>query len=64
MAQKIRNPGAGRRQGFANGMVLQAGSESEDTADLARRKAAFIAARFGITADRARVVADLAWGRP
>ena len=61
MAQKARNPSASRRQGFADGMVSQAGSEREDTADLARRQAAFVAARYGLSASQARVVAGLAF---
>ncbi len=69
MSIKTRNPGAGRRQGFDFGMVLQAGSDvspitfAPDLQDaLAVRR---LVARFGLPPATASAVATAnRWGGP
>ncbi|MCW6506905.1 hypothetical protein [Lichenifustis flavocetrariae] len=62
MTQKTRNPASGVRvQGF-DGMVLQACSKIEDSTSVPEIQKKWLVARFGLAANRARIVAELAWG--
>ena len=69
MARKTRNPGAGRRQGFDQELVSQAGSEIEySPLSLTRQVpigAIRLAQRFGLSVAAAAAVAEAnQWGAP
>ncbi len=64
MSLKTRNPGAGRRQGFDFGTLLQAGSEIEVTLSSPIRQepvdpAVILAARANVALATARVHTEL-----
>ncbi len=63
MTLKIRNPGAGRRQGFGLELVSQAGSEIEATVLTLENQrpdvVAWLAARANVALPTARVHAEL-----
>ncbi len=67
MAQKTRNPGAGRRQGFGLELVSQAGSDSSPTTFALHHQDALairrLVARFGLLPATALAVAAAnGWG--
>jgi hypothetical protein len=64
MSQKRSKPAPlATGTGLGNGICSAALSRSDNSENLRRFQADFVAARYRLDAARARVVADLAWGR-
>ena len=59
---KAKNPAAGKRQGSRDVVCLAAVDTRELTPPLAFVQENFLISRFGLAADRARLVAALAFG--
>ena len=62
MIQKRVKPARGNGTGLGNLQCLAA-CDTENSAKPSQIQEKWLAARFGLDADRARLVASLAWGR-
>ena len=63
MTQKRSKPARVNGTGSGNVISLAARDTRTNTETLSEVQASFLAARFGLDGTRARVVAELAWGR-
>jgi len=61
MAPKRSKPARGNGTGLGIGKL--ASFNPDNTENLSELQAAFLAARFGIDATRAKLMAELVWGR-
>ena len=63
MDRKTTKPAQPRQAATGSGWNSLAASDRTNTANLSEVQSAFLAARYGLDGIRARVVAELAWGR-